>query len=162
MASGPSPLSCRVFLPPRLLQAFPLLVAGQGPPLLPSPASLFIYCSMRDFPSLPLWCPGFPALFATCLFFVVAIYSVFFSLFPGWGLVCPGSFADLAQGCLWEYHMLLGSPCGLHLPKRSGSWHLVAAWEPSWFLHLTLSGDAMHGLGVWRGQSFASSWWFFL
>jgi hypothetical protein len=24
------------------------------------------------------------------------------------------------------------------------------------------SGDAMCGLGVWRCQSFASSWWFFL
>jgi hypothetical protein len=35
-------------------------------------------------------------------------------------------------------------------------------WESSWFLHLTWSGDAMCGLGVWRCQSFASSWWFFL
>jgi hypothetical protein len=41
------------------------------------------------------------------------------------------------------------------------SWCL-AAWEPSWFLHLTWSGDAMLRLGVWRSQSFASFWWFFL
>jgi hypothetical protein len=57
--------------------------------------------------------------------------------------------------------MALSSPGGMCLPKWSGSWHLVAR-EPSWFLCLMWSGDAMHGLGVWRGQSFASSWWFFL
>jgi hypothetical protein len=45
--------------------------------------------------------------------------------------------------------MPLSSPGGLRLPKQSGSWCL-AAREPSWSLHLTWSGDAMHGLGVWR------------
>jgi hypothetical protein len=45
--------------------------------------------------------------------------------------------------------------------KQGRSWHL-AVWEPSWFLCLTWSGDAMHGLGVWRCRSFASSWWFLL
>jgi hypothetical protein len=40
--------------------------------------------------------------------------------------------------------------------QANRSWHLVAR-EPSWFLHLTWSGDAMHGLGVWRCRSFASS-----
>jgi hypothetical protein len=44
-----------------------------------------------------------------------------FSFFPGWRSVCPGGYADLAQGCLWEYHVPLNSPC-LHLPKPSGSW----------------------------------------
>jgi hypothetical protein len=34
------PPSCGVFLPPPLLQAFLLLVAGRVPPLLPSPAGL--------------------------------------------------------------------------------------------------------------------------
>jgi hypothetical protein len=58
--------------------------------------------------------------------------------------------------------MPLSSPCGLRLPKPSGHWRLAAAQEPSWFLHLLWSGDAMHGLGVWRSQSFASSQWFFL
>jgi hypothetical protein len=92
--------------------------------------------------------------------FFVVVYSVFFLFFPWVGLVCPGGYADLAQGCLWEYHMPLSSPCGLHLPKQSGSWHLVV-WEPSWFLRLIWSEDAMGGLGLWRSQSFASSWWFF-
>jgi hypothetical protein len=35
-------------------------------------------------------------------------------------------------------------------------------WEPSWFLCLMWSGNAKHSLGMWRSQSFASSWWFFL
>jgi hypothetical protein len=41
------------------------------------------------------------------------------------------------------------------------SWCL-AVWESSWFLHSSWSEGAMHGLGVWRCQSFAllggSSW----
>jgi hypothetical protein len=76
-------------------------------------------------------------------------------------LVCPGLYADLAQDCLWEYHMPLSSPCGLCLPKWSGRWCL-AAQEPSWFLHLRWHKDAMHGLGVWKCWRFAFSWWFFL
>jgi hypothetical protein len=91
---------------------------------------------VRDFPSPPLWCSGCPTLFAMCLFCCYCLLFSF-SFFPGWGLVCPGGYADLAQSCLWEYHVLLSSPCGLHLPKPSGRWHLVVAWEPSWFLHLT-------------------------
>jgi hypothetical protein len=110
-----------------------------------------------------------PLLFGTqgtlpsllCVFLLLLLFSlVFFSFFPGWGSVCPGGYADLAQGCLWEYQVMLNSPCGLRLPKRSGSWHL-AIQEPSGFC-LTWSGDAMKGLGVWRSQSFASSRWFFL
>jgi hypothetical protein len=124
------------FPPTAILQAFPLLVAGCVPPLLPSLAGLFIYSSMRDFPSPPLQCSGHPTLFATCLFFVVIVYySVFFSFFPGWGLVCPGGYADLAQSYLWEYCMPLSSPCGLRLPKRSGHWAgalLVSPFNVKW------------------------------
>jgi hypothetical protein len=89
---------------------------------------------------------------------LLLIIPFFFS--PGWESVCPGGYADLAQGCLWEYCVLLSSPCP-HLPKWSGCWRL-AAREPSWFLHLMWSGDVMHRLGVWRSQSFPSSQWFFL
>jgi hypothetical protein len=68
------------------------------------------------------------------VFFVVfAYYSVFFSFFPGWGSVCPGGYADLAQGCLCEYHVLLSSPCGPCPPKPSGHCHLVEVREPFWF-----------------------------
>jgi hypothetical protein len=108
-----------------------------------------------------LWHSGHTTLFATCLLLLLLLIIQFFSFFPGLGSVCPGCYADLAQDCLWEYCMPLSSPCGLHLPKRSGSWCLVA-WKPSWFLCLTWSGDAMNGLGVWRSQCFASSRSFFL
>jgi hypothetical protein len=98
-----------------------------------------------------------------CVFFVVfAYYSIFFSFFPGWGSVCPGGCADLAQCCLWKYHVPLSSPCVLHLPKWYGCCCLAAAREPSWFLCLMWNGNVMHGLGVWRSERFASSWWFFL
>jgi hypothetical protein len=158
MGSGSSPFSCGVFLPPPLLQAFLLLVAGHVLPLLPSLAGLLWGISPP-----PLQHSGHPALFATCLFLLLLlIIQVFFLFFFGWGSVCPGGYANLTHGCLWEYRMPLSSPCGLHLPKPSGCWHLAAAREPSWFLHLTWSGDAMHRLKVWRHQSFASSQWFFL
>jgi hypothetical protein len=152
MGSGPSPLSCGVFLPLPLLQAFPLLVAGRcrhSCLLQPS-------CSMGDCPSPPL---ALRVPHPLCYMSFLLLFS--FSFFPGWVSVCPGGYADLGQGCLWEYHMPLSSPCGLHLPKWSGHWHL-AARDPSWFLHLMCSGNATRGLEVWRGQSFASSRWFFL
>jgi hypothetical protein len=154
MGSGPSPLSCGVFLPLPLLQAFPLLVAGCVPLLLSSPAGLFIYSSVRDFPFPLLRHSGHPALFARVFFAVVVYYSVFFPSFPGWGSVCPGGYADLAQGCLWEYCMLL-----VHLVVRifpsslgAGVWRLVSPFNVKWRCYVQ----------VWRSQSFASSRCFFL
>jgi hypothetical protein len=97
-----------------------------------------------------------------CLFFFVITYYSVSLFFPGWGSVCPGGYADLAQGSLWEYCIPRSSPCGPHLPKLSGHWCLAVVQEPSWFLHLTWSGDALCRLEVWRSQSFPSSWWFFL
>jgi hypothetical protein len=139
----------------RLWLAHPLL-------LLPSPAILLTYSSVRDFPSLPLALRG-PHLLCYVSFLLLLLIIQFFSLFfPGWGLVYPGGYVDLAQGCLCEYRVPLSSPCGLHLPEPSGCWRLAVAWEPSWFLRLMWSVDAMHGLGVWRSQSFAFSQWFFL
>jgi hypothetical protein len=105
---------------------------------------------VKDFP-LPISVLRAPRTLCYMSFLLLLLsIQVFFSFFPGWGLVCPGAYADLAQGCLWEYHILLSSLCGLCHPKLSGQWHLVAAWEPSWFLCLTWSGDAMHRLEVWR------------
>jgi hypothetical protein len=120
-----------------------------------------IYLQFHEgFPLPPLWCSGCPVLFAMCLFCYCLLFN--FSFFPWVVSVCPGGYADLAQGCLWECCVLLSSPCGPHLPKLSGHCLLAAAREPSWFLCLTWSGDAMRRLGVLRSQSFASSWWFFL
>jgi hypothetical protein len=40
-------------------------------------------------------------------------YSVFF-VWVGWGSDCPGVYAGLSQGWLWEYHVILiCSPIGL-------------------------------------------------
>jgi hypothetical protein len=116
---GLFPLSCGVFLPPLLLQVFPLLVAGHVPPFLPSPAWLVYLRFCEGFPSSPLRCSVHPTLFAMCLYCSYCLL-LSFSFYPGWGSVCPGGYADLAQGCLWEYNIPLSSPCGPHLPKPSG------------------------------------------
>jgi hypothetical protein len=97
-------------------------------------SGLFIYSSGKDSP---------PLLFGTqcappslqCVFIVLIAYYSVSLFFPGWRFVCPGHYAVLAQGCLWEYRVPLSSPC-LHFPKPSGHRGLVV-WGPSWFLHLT-------------------------
>jgi hypothetical protein len=130
VGSGSSLLSSGVFLPLPFLQAFLLLVAGCVLLLLPSPAWL-IYLQFREgFPSLPVWRSGCPTLFVMCL---LCCYCLLFSFsfFPGWGSVCPGGYADLAEDCLWEYCILCSSPRGPRLPMPSGCWCLAAAWEPS-------------------------------
>jgi hypothetical protein len=85
------------------------------PPLLPSPDGLLWEVSPP-----PLQRSGHPALFAMCLFCCYCLLFRFFSFFL-WGICWsgPGGYADLAQGCLWEYHIPLSSPC-LRLPKLSG------------------------------------------
>jgi hypothetical protein len=51
------------------------------------------------------------------------LVSVFcsFSFFPGWRSFCPGGYAALAQGCLWEY-------CGTAQLTLSVSSQAVWAW----------------------------------
>jgi hypothetical protein len=96
-------------------------VAGKAPPLLPSPAGLFIYSSSGEcsFPTLqsPICYVSFFFFPAACLLFS---FSFSLSLFPGWGSVCPEGYADLFQGCLWECCMPLSLPGGLLLPSRIG------------------------------------------
>jgi hypothetical protein len=43
-----------------------------------------------------------PTLFPACLYCSYCLL-VSFSFFPLWRSVCPGGYAALAQGCLWEY-----------------------------------------------------------
>jgi hypothetical protein len=110
VVSGSSLLSCGVFLPPPLSPAFPLLVAGCAlsplPPVPLWPTRLvylqFIYSPGKD--SLP---PIFgsqcaPPSFLRVFISLIAYYSVSL-FFPRWRSVCPGSYAALAQACLWEY-----------------------------------------------------------
>jgi hypothetical protein len=87
VGSGSSPLSCGVFLPPPLLQAFLLLLAGCVLLLLPSPARLVYLQFCEGFPSPHLWCSGHPTLFAMCLIVLIAYYSVsLFSLGGSWSV----------------------------------------------------------------------------
>jgi hypothetical protein len=105
-------------------------VAGWVPPLLPSLASLFIYSSVRDCPSLPSWLRVF-----------VVVYSVwFFSVFSlGGGQSVQGAML------IWPRVVCGSTTCPLaHLvvciSQAGRSWHLVAQ-EPSWFL-------LYHGVGM--------------
>jgi hypothetical protein len=116
---------------------------------LSGPPGLFIYSSRKD--SLPpiFSAQGAPPSFPHVFIVLIAYYSVsFFS--PGGGprVVCGSTMVPLSSSCP-------------RLPKQSVcGW--LAAWEPSWFLRLMWSGDVLHRLEVWRGQSFASSRWFCL
>jgi hypothetical protein len=116
---GSSLLSCGVFLPPPLSQAFPLLVAGRTPPLPPEPLRPGPACLFTVLGRIPL--PASSALSAphhlcnASLLFLLLITQFLF--FPRWRSVCPGGYAVLSQGCLWEYGIPLSSP---FLPKPSG------------------------------------------
>jgi hypothetical protein len=100
MGSGSSPLSCGVFLPLPLLQALLLLVAGHMPPL---PLAQPVYLQFWErFPSPNLRCSVHPTLFPMCLYCSYCLL-LSFSFFPGWRSICLGGYAELAQGCLWEY-----------------------------------------------------------
>jgi hypothetical protein len=148
------------FPPSATLTSFPTpgCWACAPTPARASPASLACLFTVPGRSPLPaIRHSGCPTLFAKCLYCSYWLL-LSFSFFPRWRSVCPQGCALLAQGCLWEYHVLLISPC---LPKPSGCGRL-AAQGPSWFLHLMWSGDFLHQLEVWRGQSFASSWWFCL
>jgi hypothetical protein len=103
--SGSFLLSCGVFLPPPLSQAFPLLVAGHVPLLPPEPlwpAWLVYLQSWEGFPSPNLWRSVRPTLFPVCLYCSYCLL-LSFSFLPRWRSVCPGGYAALAQACLWEY-----------------------------------------------------------
>jgi hypothetical protein len=122
MGSGSSPLSCEFS---SLCHSYKLSrswLLGTHPcscQRLSGQARL-VYLQFREgFPSPPLRHSVHPTLFAMCLYCSYCLL-LSFSFFPGWGLVCPGGYADLAQGCLWKYHVLLSSPWP-HLPSHLGT-----------------------------------------
>jgi hypothetical protein len=102
-------------------------------PLWPGLAYLFTVLGGIIFPPSSVLREPHPLCYMS-LSFLLIITQFLFS-FPGCGSVCPGGYADLAQGCLWKYCMPLSSPC-LHLPNPSERGRL-AAHRPSWLLHLT-------------------------
>jgi hypothetical protein len=137
----------------------PRLLGGCATPAFSG--QLVYLLSREGLPLTPLVLGG-PRPLCYVSFFVVVYYSVWvFSLFSlGGGQSIQGAML------IWPRVVCGSTMCRLahlvvHFSQASRSCHL-AAREPSWFLHLTWSGDAMRGLGVWRSRSFASSWWCFL
>jgi hypothetical protein len=93
---------------------------------------------------------------AACSFSIL-YYS---GCFAGWGgLVCPGGYAGLTQGWLWEYHvMLICSPVGLLDISQAG---LEPVSGGAGALLFSQSNVAWRGF-VWAGvsgcRSFDSFW----
>jgi hypothetical protein len=125
----------------------------------PAFSSQLIYSSVRDCLS-PLFSTQGALLSLVRVFFfqLLVYYSVcFFSL--------GGSLSVHGAMLIWHRFVCGSTVCLLaHLVvcfSQVRHWHLVAR-EPSWFLCLTWSGDAMRRLRVLWCWSFTSSWWFFL
>jgi hypothetical protein len=118
VGSGPFPLTCGVFLPPPLLQAFLLLVAGCVLPLLLSLAGLFIYSSVRDCPSPPLEFRVPHPLCWWSFLLLLLIFSFFlFSLGGGWSvqgamLIWPRVFCG-STTCRLAHLVVCVFPSGL-------------------------------------------------
>jgi hypothetical protein len=123
---GLPPISCGVFLPPPLSQAFLLLVAGHAPLLPPSPArpGLFIYSSGRD--SLPPFfgTQGAPPSLLCVFIVLIAYYSV--SLFS------PGRGWSVQQAMLIWPRVVCGSTayCLAHLVHVFPSHLGTGIWRP--------------------------------
>jgi hypothetical protein len=118
VGSGSSPLSCGVFLPMPLLQAFPCLVTGHVPLLLPSPA-----------PPPPRR-SRHPTLFATCLYSSYCLL-LSFSFFPWVGVSLSRGLCWSGPGLSVRIPQIAYLTCGPRLPKLSGHRGLVAAQGPS-------------------------------
>jgi hypothetical protein len=122
------------------------------------PACLFTVPGRIPFPQSLALSVSHPLSCVSLLFLLLISQFLFFS---------PGGGRSVQQAMLIWPRLVCGStmvpwssPCP-RLPKPSGHGRL-AAWGPSLFLHLTWSGDSLHWLEVWRGQSFVSSQWFCL
>jgi hypothetical protein len=76
------PLSCGVFLPPPLLQAFPFLVAGQ------CHCSCLLQLACCEGFSLPTFVLRVPRPLCYVSFLLLLLVS--FSFFTGWTSACPG------------------------------------------------------------------------
>jgi hypothetical protein len=124
------------------------------------PACYLRFCVRLPLPSSLVLRVPHPLCYVS--FFVVVYYSAwFFSLFS-----LGGDPSVQGAMVIWPRVVCGSTMCRFaHLvvcfSQAGRSWHLEV-WEPSWFLHLMWSGDAMRRLGVWRTWSFASFWWFFL
>jgi hypothetical protein len=105
----PSPVES--FLPTTTFTSFPAFdcCACAAAPAFSSPTCLFtVPCGIS--PALLFSVQGaLPSLLH--VFFLLLLIIQFF--FPWMGVGLSRGYADLSQGCLWEYHMTLSSPSGL-------------------------------------------------
>jgi hypothetical protein len=120
--------SCGKWVFPPLLWSFPPTAAftsfpapgcwaGAAAPAFSSSAQLVSLQFQEGFPSPPFGAQGAqPSLL--CVFIVVIAYYSVSLFFPGWGSVCPGGYADLAQVCLWEHRYHLAHLVGRVFPSR--------------------------------------------
>jgi hypothetical protein len=112
---------------------------------------LFTESSCRD--QLLALSLSFGALIAPhplyCMFVFNSLFIVQLVFFVGWVSVCPGSYAGLSQGWLWEYHMTLGAHLLVCWMSPKQVWSLrLAVQEPSCFLSVMWHGEALYGLEV--------------
>jgi hypothetical protein len=125
VGGGSSSLSCGVFLPLPLSQAFLLLVAELAPllPLEPLRPVRAVYLQFREgFPSSPLPHSVHPILFAMCLYCSYCLLPSF-SFFPRW--------RSVFQGAMLFWPRVVCGSTAYHLP------HLVCVF-PSYL-----------GMGIW-------------
>jgi hypothetical protein len=158
----PYPSPVELFSGQTLLQAFRLQGCWVSATTTAFSVQLVYLKFLEGLPLPPLVLRALHPLCYVSFFFVVVVYSVwFFCVFAlGGGQSVQGATL------IWPRVVFGSTACCLaHLvvciSRASRSWCL-AAREPSWFLHLMWSGDAMLGQGVWRSWGFASSRWLFL
>jgi hypothetical protein len=92
------------FPPSATFTSFPAPGSGHVRPTLlllePLGQAQLVYLQFWDgFPSPLFSAQGTPPSLLCVFIVLIAYYSVSL-FFPGWGSVCPGGYADLAQGCL--------------------------------------------------------------
>jgi hypothetical protein len=97
------PLLLWSFPPSTTFTSFPTPGCWACPPLLPSTARLVYLQFCEEFPSPLFSVQGAPPSLLPVFIVVIAYYSVSL-FFPWWESVCPGGYADLAQGCLGVPH----------------------------------------------------------
>jgi hypothetical protein len=97
------PLLLWSFPPTATFTSFPTPGCLVGAAAAPAFSSWLVYLQFHEgFPLPSLWCSGHATIITTFLFGCYCLLFIF-SFFPGLELFCPGSYADLAQDCLWDY-----------------------------------------------------------
>jgi hypothetical protein len=114
---GSSPLSCGVFLPQTLFKlSLSWLLGGCCCTCLLQPTCC------EGFPHPPFSALRVPRPLCYMSFLLLLLIIQFFSFFPGWRSVCPGGYADLAQGpsvaCYLVVHVFPS-----HLGTGIWQWH---------------------------------------